>query len=183
MAALKSTLATIARRSRLALRLRRLCGIGSQQTVLERRPVEPADDGVHFFGVRRFDERETFGLLCFRIADNLDCIGNQIFGCQPAFDIVRGNPSGQIAQKDRKTHSAVVFDSIGGGRWLEDGTPSGTSSVSHNPKAVNIFVDFRGARRNGQHRKNRLFPSGYRVRARFRAQKKFACDQPDFAQY
>jgi hypothetical protein len=102
-------------RPRRTLRLWRLRRIRAQQTILKRCPIETADYGVHLFGIRRFDERESLGLLCFRIADNLDCICNQVFGCQPALDIVRGYPNGQIAQKDRKTHSVVVFDSIGGG--------------------------------------------------------------------
>ena len=108
-------------RPRRAFRLWRLRGIRAEQTVLKRRPIETADNGVHFLGIRRFYKRESLGLLCFRIADYLDRISNQVFGCQPAPNIVRGYPNGQIAQKDRKTHSVVVFDSIGGGvargRW------------------------------------------------------------------
>jgi hypothetical protein len=104
-----------------AFRLWRLRGICAEQSVLKRCPIETADYGVHFLGVWRLDEGETLGLLCFRIADNLNCVCNQVFGCQPAFNIVRGYPNGQVAQKDRKTHSVVVFDSIGGGlarvRW------------------------------------------------------------------
>ena len=102
-------------RPRRALRLRRLRGIRAEQTVLKRRPIETADYGVHFLVIRRFNERESLGLLCFRIADNLDRICDQVFGCQPALNIVRGYPNGQVAQKDGKTHSVVVFDSIGGG--------------------------------------------------------------------
>jgi hypothetical protein len=102
-------------RPRRALRLWRLRGIGAEQTILKRRSIETADYGVHFLGIRRFNERESLGLLCFRIADNLNCVSNQVFGCKPALNIVRGYPNGQVAQKDGKTHSAVVFDSIGGG--------------------------------------------------------------------
>jgi hypothetical protein len=102
-------------RPRRAFRLGRLRGIRAEQTILKRRPIEAADYGVHFLGIRRFNERESLGLLCFRIADNLDRICDQVFGCQPALNIVRGYPNGQVAQKDGKTHSVVVFDSIGGG--------------------------------------------------------------------
>ncbi len=118
LAAFRSPLRPVARpisRPHRALRLRRLCGIRAEQTVLKRRPIETADYGVHLLGIRRFNERETLGLLCFRIADNLDRVCDQVFGCQPALNIVRGDPNGQVAQKDRKTHSAVVFNSIGGG--------------------------------------------------------------------
>src|SRR5271170_3865827 len=110
----RSTLWSIPR-PRRTLWLWRLCWIRAEQTVLKRRPIETADYGVHFLGIRRFYKRESLGLLCFRIADNLDRISDQVFGCQPALNIVRGYPNGQIAQKDRKTHSVVVFDSIGGG--------------------------------------------------------------------
>src|SRR5580658_6450456 len=57
-----------------ALRLWRLRGICAQQTVLQGRSIETADYGVHFLVIRRFDERESLGLLCFRIADNLNCV-------------------------------------------------------------------------------------------------------------
>lgn len=78
-AAMRSAFRTIARTG-LTLRLRRLRWIRSQQTVLKWGAIETADYGVHFLGIRRFNEREPLGLLCFRIADNLDCVCNQVFG-------------------------------------------------------------------------------------------------------
>ena len=67
-------------RPRGAFRLWRLCGIRAEQSVLKWRPIETADNGVHFLGIRRFDERESLGLLCFRIADNLYRVSDQVFG-------------------------------------------------------------------------------------------------------
>ena len=65
---------------RRTFRLWRLRGIRAEQTVLKRRSIETSDNGVHFFGIRRFNKRESLGLLCFRIADNLDRVCDQVFG-------------------------------------------------------------------------------------------------------
>ena len=51
--------------------LRRVC---SQQPVFERGAVKTADDGLHLLRVGRLDEGETFGLLRFGVADDLDGI-------------------------------------------------------------------------------------------------------------
>ena len=77
--------------------------------------IEAADDRVHLFRVRRFDKREALGLLRFGIADYFNCVRDQVLGSEPALDIVRGYPSGQIAQEYGKTHSVIVFNSVGGG--------------------------------------------------------------------
>ena len=92
--------------------LGRLSGIGAQQAIFERSPVKAADDGVHLLRVRGIYERESFGFLRLGIADHFNCVRNQVLGSKPGPDIVRGHPGGQIAQKNGKTHSTVVFDSI-----------------------------------------------------------------------
>ncbi len=70
------------RRTKLALRLRRLRRIGAKQAILQRRTVEPADDRIHLLGIWRFDEREALGLLRFGVADHLNRVRDQVFGCQ-----------------------------------------------------------------------------------------------------
>ncbi len=95
--------------------LRGLRGICSKQAVFQRCAIEAADDGIHLFRVWRFNESESLGLLRFGVADHLNRVRDQILGAEPSSDVVRSHPSGQIAQKDRKTHSGVIFDSIGGG--------------------------------------------------------------------
>jgi len=107
--------ASLCRHRSLSPGFRRLRGIGAKQTVLQGRTVETADNRIHLLRIRRVDEREALRLLRFRVADYLNSVRDQVFGGQPAPDIVRSHPSGQIAQKDRKTHSLVIFDSIGGG--------------------------------------------------------------------
>src|SRR5262249_54864607 len=86
-------LRSVARRwaagSSLALRLRRLRWIRTKQTIFERRTIEAADDRIHLFGVRRFDERESLRLLRFRIADHFNRVRDEAFGGEPAPDVVR----------------------------------------------------------------------------------------------
>ena len=106
-------------RPNLPSRLRRLSGVRAKQTILKRRAIEPPDDRIHFFRIRRFDECETFRLLRFRITDYLNCVRNQALGRQPSPDIVRSHPSGQIAQKDGETHSEIIFNSIRGDCFVE----------------------------------------------------------------
>ena len=99
----------------LTLRLGGLCGIGAQQAILQGSPVEAPNDRIHFLGIRCIDKREALGLLRFGIADYFNCVRDQVLGSEPALDIVRGYPSGQIAQEYGKTHSVIVFNSVGGG--------------------------------------------------------------------
>lgn len=108
--------------SALAFRLGGLGGIGTQQAILKGRPVEAANDRVHFLGIRSVNKREALGLLRFGIADYFNCVRDQVLGTEPALDIVRGYPSGQIAQEYGKTHSVIVFNSVGGG-LLRGGYP------------------------------------------------------------
>src|SRR5262245_37263035 len=64
----------------LALGLRRLRRICAKQSIFERGAIEAADDRIHLFGVRRFDERESLRLLRFRIADHFNRVRDQAFG-------------------------------------------------------------------------------------------------------
>ena len=64
----------------LTFRFGRLRRIGAEQAVFERSAVEAADDGVHFIDIRRFDKREALGLLRFRIANDLNCVRDQVLG-------------------------------------------------------------------------------------------------------
>jgi len=56
----------------------RLSGIGAQQSALQRRTIEPADDGLHLLLVGSVDEGEAFGFLGLRIADDLDRVSDQV---------------------------------------------------------------------------------------------------------
>jgi hypothetical protein len=88
--------------------------IGAEQAVFQRRAVEPADNRVHLLCIGGVDKSEALGLLRFGIADHFYCVRNKIFGGEPSSDIVSGHPNRQIAQKNGKTHSMVVFDSMAG---------------------------------------------------------------------
>jgi hypothetical protein len=120
----------------LALGPSRLRRIGPKQAILQRSTVEPANDRVHLLRVGRFDEREALGLLRFGVADDFNCVRYQVFGCQPALDIVRGDPGGQIAQKHGEAHSAVVCISVRGG-FAPGGLPEGNIIVPQWIKPVN----------------------------------------------
>jgi hypothetical protein len=91
-----------------------LCRIGAEQAILQRRAIETADNRVHLFRVGGIDESEALGFLRFRIADHFNRVRNQIFGGEPALNIVRGHPNRQVAQENGETHSLVVFDSMEG---------------------------------------------------------------------
>ena len=67
--------------------------------------VETADDGLHLVVSRRFDECEALGFLCLVVSNHLDAISYQIFGCEPLLDVIGGDPGGEIAKKNGKTHS------------------------------------------------------------------------------
>jgi hypothetical protein len=41
------------------------------------------------------------------IPDDLNRIRDEVFGCEPLFNVVSCDPSGQIAQKDGKAHSVA----------------------------------------------------------------------------
>ena len=123
-------------RTTLPLGPGRLRGIGPKQAILQWSTVKPADDGVHLLGVGRLDKRETLGLLRFGIADHFNCVRDQVFGCQPTLDIVRGYPSGQVAQKHGEAHSAVVCISVRGG-LLPGVLPGSTIILPQQIKPVN----------------------------------------------
>ena len=59
----------------LPSRSRGLRLVRSKKAVFQRRPVEPADDGVPLVAVRRLDESEALGFLGFRAADHFDRVG------------------------------------------------------------------------------------------------------------
>ncbi len=124
-------------RPRSTFRLRRLRWIGAQQAILQRRPVEAADDGIHFVGVRRFDKRKAFRLLRFGIAYHFNGVRDQVLGCEPAPDIVRSHPSGQIAQKDGETHSEIIFNSSGWGICIQEAFHESNSMLTQPWAVVN----------------------------------------------
>ncbi len=92
-------------RSTAFLALRGLRRIGSQQTIFQRRTIETANDRGHFVGGWRFDKCEALRFLRFVIADHLYGVGHEIFGGQPLFDVIGGDPCGEIAKKYGKAHS------------------------------------------------------------------------------
>ena len=97
--------------------LGRLGRVRAKNLVFERSSVETADDGLHFVRGRRFHERESLGFLRFVIPDNLNRIGDEVFRGEPLFNVVGGDPSGQIAQKDSKAHSVACVHSVVGIGW------------------------------------------------------------------
>jgi hypothetical protein len=118
------------------LRLWRLCWICPEKTVFEWCAIEAADDSVHLFRVGGVDKREALRFLCFGVADHFDRVGNQGFGAEPALDIVSCDPDGQISKKDRKTHSGVIFDSMGRG-FASKEIHRSTLMLPHSFQAVN----------------------------------------------
>ncbi len=74
------------------LGLGRLSGIGAKEPIFEWRSVKALDDRLQFVLVRSFDKSEALGLLCFRIPDDLDMVGDEILGRQPGLDVVCGHP-------------------------------------------------------------------------------------------
>ncbi len=82
----------------------RLRGVGAKNFIFERRPVKTLDDGLHFVRCRSLDERESLRFLRFVIPDHLDRIRDKVFSRQPLFNVIGGDPRGQIAQKNGKTH-------------------------------------------------------------------------------
>jgi hypothetical protein len=87
------------------LALWRLGGVGAQKPVFERGAVKAADDRLHLIGSRRFDKCETLRFLRFVIADHFDGVCHQIFGGEPLFDVIGGDPRREIAKKNGKAHS------------------------------------------------------------------------------
>ena len=85
--------------------LRRLCGIGAQQSIFEGCAVKPANDGLHLVGGRCLDKSEALGFLRFVVADHLYGIGHEIFGGQPLLNVIGGDPGREIAKKYGEAHS------------------------------------------------------------------------------
>jgi hypothetical protein len=61
----------------------RLRRVGSQQLAIKRGSIEALDDRLHLFGIRRLDESETLGFLCFWAADYFDGIADEVFSHKP----------------------------------------------------------------------------------------------------
>ena len=87
----------------------------AEKPIFEGRAIEPLDDGLHFIGSRGFDKCESLRFLSFVVSDDLDRIGDQVFGGQPAFNIVGGDPGREVAKKDSKAQ--WLFCSIGLELW------------------------------------------------------------------
>jgi hypothetical protein len=98
---------SLLRSTRCILALWRLRRVGTQKSILERCAIEAADDRLHFFSGRCFDESEAFGFLRFVVADHFDGIGDEVFGGQPLLNIVSCDPYGEVAKKNGKAHSVV----------------------------------------------------------------------------
>ena len=98
----------------LPSRLGRLGRVRAKQTILERSSIETTNDGVHFVRIRRVDKSESLGLLRFGVANHFYRVRDQVFSAQPIPDVVRSYPNRQVAQKDRKAHSEIIFGSISG---------------------------------------------------------------------
>jgi len=81
-----------------------LCGVCSEDLVLKRCAIKTTDDRLHFVSCRSLDKRESLGFLRFVVPDHLDRIRYKIFRRQPLFNVVSGDPNGQIAQKNGKAH-------------------------------------------------------------------------------
>ncbi|MDQ1474657.1 MAG: hypothetical protein QOJ99_6137 [Bryobacterales bacterium] len=87
-----------------------LCGlrrVGPKNFVLEWCTVETANNRLHFVRSGGLYESEAFRLLRFMIPDDLNRIRDKIFSCEPLFNVVSCDPSGQITQKDGKAHSVT----------------------------------------------------------------------------
>ena len=99
---------------RLASGFRRLCRISAKKSIFQRRSVKPPDNRIHLFLIWRFDKSEALRLLGLRVANNLDCVSDQVFGRQPRFDIVGCHPNREISEENGKAHEIVVLCSVKG---------------------------------------------------------------------
>lgn len=97
-----------------AFRLRRLCWIGTEQAIFQRRAIKSADDRIHLLHVGSFNECEPFGLLCFGVTDDLNGISDQVLSREPGLDVVGGHPGRKVAKENGITHSAVLTTPL---RW------------------------------------------------------------------
>lgn len=98
-------------RNRTLFGLGRLSGICTKKAVFKRRAVESADDGLHLFRVRSFDEREALRLLRLGVTDYFNAVGNQVFCGEPRLDVVGSHPDRKISKKNGGTHSVGLFTS------------------------------------------------------------------------
>jgi hypothetical protein len=94
--------------------LRGLRWVGPKDFVLERGSVETANNRLHFVLCRRFHKRKAFRLLRLVVPNYLNRIRYEIFGGEPLFNVIGGDPDGQIAQKYGKAHSvSCVYSLVG----------------------------------------------------------------------
>src|ERR1019366_1176514 len=93
------------RSTRCILAFRRLRRIGAQQPVFQGGAVKTANDRLHLVVGGRFNKCEALGFLRFVVADHFDAIGHKIFGGQPLFNIVGGDPGREITKKYGEAHS------------------------------------------------------------------------------
>jgi len=80
----------------LSFALGRLSRVRAKQFIFERRTIKASNDRLHLIYGRRFHKRKAFRLLRLVIANHFHGICDQILRGQPLFDIVRGDPGGQI---------------------------------------------------------------------------------------
>ncbi len=99
----------------------RLRRVGAEEPVFQRSAVEPANDGLHLVGGGRFNKSEALGLLSFVVADHLNRIGYEVFGGEPLFDVISGDPGRQIAKKYGEAHSVDLYTPLVGFWALQGG--------------------------------------------------------------
>ncbi|HYA17723.1 MAG TPA: hypothetical protein VEF06_09670 [Bryobacteraceae bacterium] len=107
-------------------RLRRVC---PKNLVFKRGSIEAADDRLHFFLRGRFHKCEALRFLRFVVPNYLDRIRDKIFGRQPLFNVIGGDPDGQIAQKYGKAHSVCCVYSMVGNLFCGARGGEGTRSL------------------------------------------------------
>src|SRR6266496_3657999 len=116
---------------------RRLRRVGSQEAILQGRSIETAYNGGHFVGGRRFDKCEALRFLRFVIANDFYGVSHQIFGGQPLFDVIGGDPGGEVAKKNGKAHSVIIRLRVGFAA-LQGGTRSAFSIVPEWPRRCKL---------------------------------------------
>jgi hypothetical protein len=80
----------------LSFALRGLCRVRSKKLIFQRRTIKTTYDRLHFVNGGRFYKRKALGLLRLVITNHFHGICNQILRGQPLFNIIRGDPGGQI---------------------------------------------------------------------------------------
>jgi len=68
--------------------------VGSKNFIFQRGSVEPANNRLHLVRCGSLDKRESLGFLRLVVPDHFDRIRDKVFGREPLFDVVRGDPHG-----------------------------------------------------------------------------------------